>query len=120
MRDVIVRRGGEKPPDELHSLFGVDGGLWDNAPFEAVLRNIDRMPSARDVARRLVYVVYTPPPQPVPESGDEPELLNSFVQALALPSSVSFANDLERIRADMAQQHRRHESFRVAALARHQ
>ena len=112
MRDVIVRRGGEKPSDQLHSLYGVDGGLWDNAPFEAVLRNIDRMPSARDVARRLVYVMYTPPLPPVAESGGEPELLRSFVQALALPSSVSFANDLERIRADMAQQDRRHESFR--------
>ena len=111
MRDVIVRRGGEKPPDELHDLFGVDGGLWDNAPFEAVLRNIDRMPSARDVARRLVYVVYTPAPQPVPEPGKEPELLNSFVQALALPSSVSFANDVERIGNDMAQQQRRRASF---------
>ncbi len=112
MDGVLETRGG-KPfdpgPGPKSSRFAIDGGLWDNSPFSAVLRAIDRTPSDRDVARRVTYVVATsdPPARAAPES--EPGLVASVTEAVALPANVAFANDLERIEVDLGQQERRRE-----------
>ncbi len=87
-----------------HAVYAIDGGLWDNSPFSAVLRGIYRTPSARDVERMLVYVVGTPRPDAPAETDKPPGLAEAFVHAIALPSNVSFANDVERIDADLHRQ----------------
>jgi predicted acylesterase/phospholipase RssA len=111
MRGVVDTRGDALALDETPDRYVVDGGLWDNAPFEAVLRNIDRTAAGRDVDRRLVYIVATDEnPPPVPPGGP-PNLVKSVSHAVTMPSNVSFANDLERIEADIAKQRTRHESF---------
>ena len=112
MDAVLETRGGktfDPGPGPKSSRFAIDGGLWDNSPFSAVLRAIDRTPSDRDVARRVTYVVATsdPPAKAAPES--EPGLVASVTEAVALPANVAFANDLERIEADLGQQERRRE-----------
>ena len=116
MRDVITTRVDGDVLSDRPSRYAVDGGIWDNAPFEAVLRSIDRAPSARAVDRRLVYVIYTdeaPPTTPAAGGGDQPpELIGSIVHTLTGPSNVSFANDLERIARDMGRQRGRRDQFR--------
>ena len=112
MDGVLETRGG-KPfdpgPGPKSSRFAIDGGLWDNSPFSAVLRAIDRTPSDRDVARRVTYVVATSDPPPKAAAQQAPGLVASVTQAVALPANVAFANDLERIEADLGQQERRRE-----------
>jgi predicted acylesterase/phospholipase RssA len=116
MRDVITTRVDGDVLGDRPSRYVVDGGIWDNAPFEAVLRSIDRAPSARAVDRRLVYVIYTdeaPPTTPAAGGADQPpELIGSIVHTLTGPSNVSFANDLERIARDMGRQRDRRDRFR--------
>ena len=112
MREIIRARGELPPAPER---FAVDGGLWDNAPFDVVLRAIDREPSARDVDRRLVYVIYTAPSAIVP--ADEvladpvPNVLSALAKTVALPSTLSLVNDLERIRRDSERQSTRRRRF---------
>jgi hypothetical protein len=118
MREVITTRGALDVLAGATKRFAVDGGIWDNAPFEAVLRSIERAPASRDVDRRLVYVIYTSA-DALPDGtssatsttrGDQPpSLIGSVTHTLTTPSNVSFANDLERIARDSARQsERRH------------
>jgi hypothetical protein len=101
----------DRPDPPPHSSwYAIDGGLWDNSPFSAVLRGIDRTPSDRDVTRVVAYVVATDAPEPTPTSGPAPTLLAAVSNAIALPSNVSFVNDLERMRADLEQEKTREES----------
>ncbi|HKN92792.1 MAG TPA: DUF3376 domain-containing protein [Thermoleophilaceae bacterium] len=94
-----------------HAVYAIDGGIWDNSPFSAVLRGIYRTPSARDVQRILVYVVGTPRPDAPKQTDKPPGLAEAFVHAMALPSNVSFANDVERIDADLNRQSSRREDI---------
>ncbi len=88
MRDVFTARGGADVLGDAPNRYAVDGGLWDNAPFEAVLRSIDREPAAREVDRRLIYVIYTAagpaaPANPVAAAADAPPgLIPSVSHAL--------------------------------------
>ena len=117
MREVITTRGAPDVLADTASRYAVDGGIWDNAPFEAVLRSIDRTPASREVDRRLVYVIYTAEDA----SGHErsvaggpdrpPELIGSVAHTLTTPSNVAFANDLERIARDAARQRGRQRMF---------
>jgi hypothetical protein len=111
MADVLTTPSGREHlepqmdgVDDDAAVYAIDGGLWDNSPFSAVLRNIDRTPSARDVSRMLVYVVGTPRPDIPPPPNKPPGLADALVHAMALPSNVSFANDIERIAADLGRQ----------------
>jgi hypothetical protein len=113
MREVITTRGAPDVLAGAANRYAVDGGLWDNAPFEAVLRSIERAPAARDVDRRLVYVIYTAE-DAVREGSSStngadqpPALIGSVTHTLTTPSNVSFANDLERIARDTARQSER-------------
>jgi Protein of unknown function (DUF3376) len=114
MREVVSARG--VPLDDGPYRYAIDGGVWDNAPFAAVLRDIDRSPASREVDRRLVYVIYTDEDLPdQPHDGEDspgpPKLVDSFAHALTTPSNVAFADELERIRADMVQQKVRRRGF---------
>jgi predicted acylesterase/phospholipase RssA len=116
MRDVVTARVDGDVLSDRPSRYVVDGGIWDNAPFEAVLRSIDRAPSARAVDRRLVYVIYTdqaPTSTPAADAADQPPaLIGSILHSLTGPSNVSFANDLERIARDIGSQRGRRDTFR--------
>lgn len=112
MRDVLTARGGADVLGDTPNRYAVDGGLWDNAPFEAVLRSIDREPAAREVDRRVVYVIYTAAGPHVPGNpvaAAPPGLIPSVSHALTGPSNVSFANDLQRIARDTKRQASRRE-----------
>jgi patatin-related protein len=99
-----------RPDDPQASRFVVDGGVWDNSPFSAVLRGIDRMPAGRDVRRVLAYVVGTRSAKPSRKPIVRPGLAASLINAVALPADLSFANDLERIADDRQRQSIRRES----------
>ena len=91
-------------PDADASRYAIDGGVWDNSPFSAVLRAIDRTPSGRDVKRVVSYIVGTRAPLSRPAPNAPPGLAAAFFNAVALPADLSFANDLARIREDLQQQ----------------
>ena len=121
MREVITTRGAPNALAGAENRYAVDGGLWDNAPFEAVLRSIERAPASREVDRRLVYVIYTAEDavregaedtvregsSSTDGAGQPPALIGSVTHTLTTPSNVSFANDLERIASDTARQSER-------------
>jgi hypothetical protein len=89
-----------------YARYAIDGGVWDNSPFEAVLRAVEKSPSGRDVRRVLTYLVGTrEPPLEAQKPEQQPPLLSSLKRSLATPSDLAFANDLARIRADCEQQH---------------
>ena len=117
MSGVLTTRAGDAPLAASECRYAVDGGIWDNAPFEAVLKSIDRQPSGNPVDRRLLYVVYTdeemaPPPGQAPPAPDEPPtLLASVAHTLTGPSNVSFADDLETIAHDRERQRARRTQF---------
>lgn len=118
MADVLTTPSGREQiepqidgADDHAAVYAIDGGLWDNSPFSAVLRGIDRTPSARDVDRMLVYVVGTPRPDIPPAPNKPPGLASAMAHAMALPSNVSFANDVERIDADLHRQSTRREDI---------
>jgi predicted acylesterase/phospholipase RssA len=117
MTGVLTTRTGDAALNASTSRYAVDGGIWDNAPFEAVLTSIDRQPAGRAVDRRLLYVVYTdeemaPPPGQAPPAPDQPPaLLASVSHTLTGPSNVSFADDLERIARDSGRQRARRTQF---------
>ena len=70
MREVVSARGASLAGSPIR--YAIDGGVWDNAPFAAVLRAIDRSPASREVDRRLVYVIYTDEPLPEqPHDGED-------------------------------------------------
>ena len=116
MRAVVGTRSGtvtlEGPMREA-----IDGGVWDNAPFEAVLAGIGAMGARREVDRQLVYIVATNRISHAPTSpAAEPrgagakglgKLVDPLRHSLTTPSNVAFANDLERIAVDIAQQRTR-------------
>jgi predicted acylesterase/phospholipase RssA len=114
LREVVSAHGvslGDGP-----NRYAIDGGVWDNAPFAAVLRDIDRSPSSREVDRRLVYVIYTDEDLPdQPHDGRTRRVhRNSSIRSLTRSRrrpNVAFADDLERIRADIAQQKVRRRAF---------
>jgi predicted acylesterase/phospholipase RssA len=91
-------------PNASISRWAVDGGVWDNSPFSAVLRGAEKTPSGRDVRRVVVYLVGTLEPGSDRSPVEKPSLVGSVTKAITLPADVSFANDLERIRADLASQ----------------
>ena len=91
-------------PGKHIARYAIDGGVWDNSPFSAVLRSVERTPSGRDVRRVLAYVVGTREPPPDNQAVPEPTLAGALLQAIALPADLSFANDLTRIRDDQAGQ----------------
>jgi patatin-related protein len=98
----------DAPASEQFARYAVDGGVWDNSPFEAVMRAVEKTPSGRDVRRVLTYLVGTrEPAKEAPEAEEQPGLIKAVVKALATPSDLAFANDLARIRADCEQQHSR-------------
>jgi hypothetical protein len=114
MGDVVVAPAAEEirllPADapELPQLarFAIDGGVWDNSPFAAVMAAVEKTPSSRDVRRVLAYLVGTnEPPAEALGPQDPPPLLQSLTKAVALPADLAFANDLARIRADCERQH---------------
>lgn len=117
MSGVLTTRTGDAALDASPSRYAVDGGIWDNAPFEAVLKSIDRQPASRAVDRRLLYVIYTdeemaqPPGQAPPAHDQPPALLASVAHTLTGPSNVSFADDLERIARDTDRQRARRTQF---------
>src|SRR4051812_37819624 len=101
----------DAPAQPQLARYGIDGGVWDNSPFAAVMRAVEKTPSGRDVRRILTYLVGTrePPAEEVaPETA--PGLLHSLTKAVALPADLAFANDLARIRADCEQRHAHRDS----------
>jgi len=128
MREVIDTRSRDVTLDGPDRL-AIDGGVWDNAPFDTVLSDIDAMGAAGDVDRRLVYIVAADPPASKPADEPAPDatplaavgdaqgvcrLVEPVVRALTSPSNVAFIDDLERIQRDLAQQRSRRSS--LAAL----
>jgi hypothetical protein len=114
MGEVVSARGVSLDDEPVR--YAIDGGVWDNAPFAAVLRAIDRSPASHEVDRRLVYVIYTDQevsdqPHDAEDLQRPPNLIDSVAHALTMPSNVAFANDLERIRVDMEQQKARRRGF---------
>jgi uncharacterized protein DUF3376/patatin-like phospholipase len=96
----------DAPNDQQLARYAIDGGLWDNSPFEAVMHAVEKTPSGRDVRRVLTYLVGTSEPAlEEPEAETQPGILKGLVKALATPSDLGFANDLARICADLKQQH---------------
>src|SRR5262249_14245984 len=92
-------------PNAQIARYAIDGGVWDNSPFSAVLRSVEKTPSGQDVRRVLAYVVGTREPPPDHQAVKKPTLAGALLQAIALPADLSFANDLARIKEDLAQQH---------------
>jgi hypothetical protein len=89
-----------------YARYAIDGGVWDNSPFEAVMRAVEKTPSGRDVRRVLTYLVGTREPSlEVQTPQTQPSLVSSLEKSLATPSDLAFANDLARIRADCEQRH---------------
>jgi hypothetical protein len=111
MADVLEWRGRRDALGRSPLRYAIDGGLWDNSPFAAVVRGIDRTPSDRDVARVVAYVVATDEMPSDADNVKEPDLLASVVDAIALPSNVSFVNDIERIARDLDRQKVREEGI---------
>jgi Protein of unknown function (DUF3376) len=111
LREALTGKAPETDPDVKghQRRYAIDGGVWDNAPFSAVLRAVERTPSVRDVRRVLVYLVGTREPDH-PNAVDEPTLASSLRKSIALPADVSFANDLDRIGDDLERQRRRRDN----------
>jgi predicted acylesterase/phospholipase RssA len=91
-------------PNAALSRWAIDGGVWDNSPFSAVLRAAEKTPSGRDVRRVVTYLVGTFEPGSDRSPVKKPSLISPLAKAITLPTDVSFANDLERIGADLALQ----------------
>jgi predicted acylesterase/phospholipase RssA len=111
LQEALTGKAPTTDPDEQgrRRRYAIDGGVWDNTPFSAVLRAVERTPSVRDVRRVLVYLVGTREPAH-PNTVDEPSLASSLRKSIALPADVSFANDLDRIADDLERQWRRRDN----------
>ena len=111
LQEALTGKAPKTDPDEQgrRRRYAIDGGVWDNTPFSAVLRAVERTPSVRDVRRVLVYLVGTREPAH-PNTVAEPSLASSLRKSIALPADVSFANDLDRIADDLERQWRRRDN----------
>jgi patatin-related protein len=67
------------------SRYAVDGGVWDNSPFSAVLHGVEKTPTGQDVRRVLTYLVGTLEPGIDRGMVPAPTLTGSILHAISLP-----------------------------------